>query len=109
MRCLLINQAFAKIFVVSSSTAIVLWSLLIVKSRALSAAIGIYGLLLGPAVIIAMVIGGLKLDVQINSGRVAFSQAVWFIVVGILLWQSKNVASCTLEQRSETLGEMTHI
>ena len=55
----LINQAFAKIFVVASSTAIVLWSLLIVKSRALSAAIGIYGLLLGPAVIIAMITGGL--------------------------------------------------
>jgi hypothetical protein len=80
----LINQAFAKIFVVSASTAIMLWSLLIVKSRALSAAIGIYGLLLGPAVIIALITGGLRLDVH-GFGLIIFSQAIWFIVTGILL------------------------
>ena len=60
----LINQAFARIFVVASSSAIALWSFLIVKNRALSVAIGLYGLLLGPAVIIAMITGGLSLDVH---------------------------------------------
>ena len=88
----LINQAFARIFVIASSTAIVLWSLLIVKSRALSVAIGIYGLLLGPAVIIAMVTGGLRLDVH-GFGLIIFSQAIWFIVVGILLWRLQNPIS----------------
>ena len=85
----LINQAFARIFVVASSTAIVLWSLLIVKNRALSVAIGIYGLLLGPAVIIAMITGGLRLDVH-GFGLITFSQAIWFIVAGILLWRLQN-------------------
>ncbi len=88
----LINQAFARIFVIAASTAIVLWSLLIVKSRALSVAIGIYGLLLGPAVIIAMVTSSLRLDVH-GFGLIIFSQAIWFIVVGILLWRLQNPMS----------------
>jgi hypothetical protein len=86
----LINQAFARIFVVASSAAIVFWSLLIVKSRALSVAIGIYGLLLGPAIVIAMIAGGLRLDVH-GFGLITFSQAIWFIVAGSLLWRSQNL------------------
>ena len=86
----LINQAFAGIFVVASSTAIVFWSLVIVKNRALSIAIGIYGLLLGPAIVIAMITGGLSLDVH-GFGLITFSQAIWFIVAGILLWRSQNL------------------
>ena len=76
----LINQAFAKIFVVASCSAVALWSLTIVKSRALPVAIGIYGLLLGPVLVIALISGGLSLDVH-GFGLVIFSQAIWFIVV----------------------------
>lgn len=82
----LINQAFARIFVVASSSAIALWSLLIVKNRALSVTIGLYGLLLGPAVIIAM-LAGLSLDVH-GFGLIIFGQAIWLIVTGILLMRS---------------------
>jgi hypothetical protein len=82
----LINQAFARIFVVASSSAIALWSLLIVKNRALPLAIGLYGLLLGPTVIIA-ILTGLSLDVH-GFGLIIFSQAIWFIVTGILLMRS---------------------
>lgn len=80
----LINQAFAKIFVVASCSAIALWSFMIVKNRALPIAIGIYGLLLGPVLVIAMVTGGLSLDVH-GFGLIIFGQAIWFIVAGILL------------------------
>jgi hypothetical protein len=80
----LINQAFAKIFVVASCSAIALWSFMIVKNRALPIAIGIYGLLLGPVLVIAMVTGGLSLDVH-GFGLIIFGQATWFIVAGILL------------------------
>jgi hypothetical protein len=83
-----INQAFAKIFVVASCSAVALWSLVIVKSRALPIAIGIYGLLFGPVIVIAMVSGSLSLDVH-GFGLIIFSQAIWFIVAGILLWRSK--------------------
>ena len=84
----LINQAFAKIFVVASCSAVALWSLMIVKSRAFPVAIGIYGLLLGPVLVIAMISGGLSLDAH-GFGLVIFSQAIWFIVAGILLLRSK--------------------
>jgi hypothetical protein len=85
----LINQAFAKIFVVASCSAVALWSFMIIKSRALSIALGIYGLLLGPVIVIAMIIGVLSLDVH-GFGLVIFSQAIWFIVAGILLLRSKE-------------------
>jgi hypothetical protein len=88
----LINQAFAKIFVVASCSAVALWSLTIVKSRALPIAIGIYGLLLGPVIVIAVISGGLSLDVH-GFGLVIFSQAIWFIVVGVLLLRSKETLS----------------
>jgi hypothetical protein len=88
----LINQAFAKIFVVASCSAVALWSLMIVKSRALPIAIGLYGLFLGPVVVIALIIGVLSLDVH-GFGLVVFSQAIWFIVVGILLLRSRETFS----------------
>ncbi len=94
----LINQAFAKIFVVASCSAVAFWSLMIVKRRALSIAIGMYGLLLGPVIVIAMISGGLSLDVH-GFGLVVFSQAIWFIVVGILLLRSKETFARTFAQR----------
>ena len=83
----MLNQAFARIFVVASSTAIVLWSLRMVKGQLISVGLGIYGLLLGPALVIAMVPGGLRLDVH-GFGLITFSQAVWFILAGVLLMRS---------------------
>ncbi len=91
----LINQAFAKIFVVASCSAVALWSFMMVKSRALSMAIGIYGLLVGPVLVIALISGGLSLDVH-GFGLIIFSQAIWFIVVGILLLRSSVAFSLAL-------------
>lgn len=85
----LINQAFAKIFVVASCSAIALWSFTIVKNRALPIALGVYGLLLGPALVIAMMTGGLSLDVH-GFGLIIFGQAIWFIVAGILLCRERQ-------------------
>jgi hypothetical protein len=93
----LINQAFAKIFVVASCCAVAFWSLTIVKSRPFSIALGIYGLLLGPVLVIAMISGGLSLDVH-GFGLVIFGQAIWFIAAGVLLLRSKEA---TEEQNQE--------
>jgi hypothetical protein len=87
----MINQAFAQIFVVASCSAIALWSFMIVKSRALPIALGLYGLLLGPGLIIAMISGILGLDVH-GFGLIVFSQSIWFIVAGILLLRSDKHA-----------------
>jgi hypothetical protein len=84
----LINQAFAEIFVVASCSAIVLWSFMIVRNRALPIAIGIYGLLLGPVLLLAMITGGLRLDVH-GFGLIIFGQAIWFVVAGIHLWRAR--------------------
>lgn len=87
----LINQAFAKIFVVASCSAVALWSFTIVKSRAFPVAIGIYGLLLGPVIVITLISAALSLDAH-GFGLVIFSQAIWFIVAGILLLRSKETS-----------------
>ena len=76
-----LNQAFARILVVASSTAIALWSVSIIRSRALAVWTGIYGLLIGPLLIIAVAPGFLKLNVH-GFGLVVIAQAVWFIGVG---------------------------
>ena len=80
----LINQAFAKIFVVASCTAIALWSFLMVKGRALSTGLGVYGLLLAPVIVVAMTGGALSLDAH-GFGLIVFCEAIWLIAAGSLL------------------------
>src|SRR5436190_1783084 len=92
----LINQAFAKIFVVASCSAVVLWSVTMVKSRALPVALGIYRLLIGSVTIIFLICGALSLDAH-GFGLVVFSQAIWFIVAGILLLRSNEPRPPTVE------------
>jgi hypothetical protein len=79
-----VNQAFAKLYVVASSIAIALWSASNTRRRVFVSGIGIYGLLLGAATILMLVSGHLKLDVH-GMGLVMFSQAVWFVLVGVAL------------------------
>ena len=82
----LLNQAFARVLVVASATAIVLWSLSIVSRRALAPGVGIYGLVSGPVIVVAVVSGHLRLDVH-GFGLVVLAQSAWFIIVGVLLWR----------------------
>ena len=82
----MINQGFAKIGAVASCVAIVLWSALMVKSGALSRAVGLYGLFIGIATAIAIMTG--TLDLELHGFRlITFTQAIWFIAIGILLWR----------------------
>lgn len=88
----LINQAFARIFVVASCAAIGLWSFEIVRRRSVfPIASGLYGLLLAPGLIFAMITGSLRLDVH-GFGLIIFGQAIWFIVLGVLLFRTNNGA-----------------
>jgi hypothetical protein len=82
-----LNQSFARVFLVASSTSIVLWSVSILMSRTLALSVAIYGLFVGPAVIVA-VVSGLRLD-PYGAGLLIFGQSLWFIVVGTLLWRFK--------------------
>ena len=76
-----VNQAFAKVFVVASSIAIIFWSMAMRRER-LWNGIAIYGLCLGPITILALVSGHLSLGVH-GFGIVVVAQAIWFVAVGL--------------------------
>jgi hypothetical protein len=80
------NQAFAKIYAVGASIAILLWSIAIVRGRGLGRGLGIYGIVIGPPTIVALVSGHLRLDVH-GMGLVVLTQAIWFAAVGISMWR----------------------
>ncbi len=82
----LVNQAFARVFAVASSTAILLWSTAMVRRKVLAPGAGVYGIVVGCAVAVLVLAGHLRLDVH-GMGLVVVAQAVWFIVVGVRLYR----------------------
>ena len=88
-----LNQAFAQVYVVASSAAIVLWSAAILRTSNFSRPLGVYGYILGPLTVIALLSGHIRLNVH-GFGMIIVSQAVWFISAGVLLGRkSKNLRS----------------
>jgi hypothetical protein len=84
----LLNQAFAKIYVVASSTALLLWSLSILRGHRLPRGLALYGLVIAPLLIALVVSGSLRLDVH-GFGLVVVVQAFWFTAAAILLLRAK--------------------
>jgi len=85
----MLNQAFASILVVGSSVAIALWSAAIMRSRVIGRWLGVYGLVVGPLAILALVSGHLRLDVH-GFGLVVLVQSVWFVSAGVCLWRAPS-------------------
>jgi hypothetical protein len=81
-----LNQGFAQVFVVGSSVAIGLWSIAAIRSHTFARVIGIYGCILAPATILAVLAGGLALDVH-GFGLIVLAQAIWFCSVGARLYR----------------------
>jgi hypothetical protein len=86
-----INQAFAKVFVIASSAAILLWSATILAHGQLSRAAGVLGAIVGVLALLAVVIGHLRLDVH-GFGAVVLCQGIWMITVGVLLIRQTGAA-----------------
>jgi hypothetical protein len=84
-----LNQAFAMVFVVAVSVAIVLWSSAILKSKQFAASVGIYGCLLGPVTIVAVLSGHVTLGVH-GFGMIVLCQAIWYVFVGVTLMRMKE-------------------
>jgi len=84
-----LNQAFAMLFVVASSTAILLWSIAILRSGIFSRALGMYGCFLAPLTLIAVLSGHIRLNVH-GFGIVVLGQAIWFVSAGVLLWKQRQ-------------------
>jgi hypothetical protein len=89
---LYINQAYAQVFVVASSAAILLWSISVWRSGKLAPGLAVYGFLLGPITLMGLFSGHLNLDKH-GFGIVALGQAAWFIAAGVLLWSQQTRAT----------------
>jgi len=85
------NQGFAKVNVVASSIGIVLFSVSILRSRRLSPAAGVFGAVVGVAIVVLLLSGHLTLDVH-GFGVVTFAQSAWLIWVGVLLCGGETAA-----------------
>jgi hypothetical protein len=80
----LFNQAFAKIDVVATSAAILLWSIAVWRGRTLSRALAVYGFVVAPVVGVFVIFGWLRLDVH-GFGLVVLLQGAWFAAAGVML------------------------
>jgi len=85
------NQAFARIFSVAASLAIILWSISALRNGGLGQRLAIYGCVVSPLIIIGIGIGHLRLDVH-SMAAVWLAQAIWFIVAGWQLCAKKPLA-----------------
>lgn len=85
----IVNQAFAKVHVVATSVALLLWSAAILKTRLMPRIVGHAGAVVGGAVLLAFFGGHLRLNVH-GFGIVVALQAVWLIWVGVLLCRSRD-------------------
>ncbi|MBW3670370.1 MAG: hypothetical protein KY432_01720, partial [Acidobacteria bacterium] len=83
----LVNRAFASIFVIASTGAIVLWSASGIRGRTLPRGMGIFGMVAGIAVIAAFVGGHVGLDVH-GFGLIMLVEEIWF--VGVALWMIRR-------------------
>lgn len=87
-----LGQAFALVFVVASSAAILLWSMAILRSGGLARGIGIYGCILAPITMVAVLSGHVRLDVH-GFGAIILGQAIWFISAGLQLRKADKRAN----------------
>ena len=86
-----INQAFARIYSIAASIAIVCWSVSVLRNGGLGRGVAIYGCIVGPLLIVGIVAGYLRLDVH-GMAIVALAQSIWFIVVGAQLYSRPDGA-----------------
>jgi len=80
-----VNQAFARVYSVGASLAILCWSVAILRYRTLGMGVAIYGIILG--VVTAAGIGsGLLTPDRHGFAILIFGQAIWFLLVASGMW-----------------------
>lgn len=82
----LLNQGFAKVHLVATATAIVLWSTAILRGTTMPRAAGVAGVVIGALVLLGFFAGHLRLDVH-GFGIVMLVEGAWLVWIGILLWR----------------------
>lgn len=86
--CWLLNQAMAKLGVIAMSAGILAWSFDLLRSGKLVRLTGAVGVLVGMASVAALMIGVLSLNVH-GMMLVVVTQAIWTVMIGILLFNAK--------------------
>ncbi len=76
-----INQAFASIYSVAASIAIILWSISALRNGGLARGTAIYGCIISALIIVGVCVGHLRMDVH-GMAAVSLGQTIWFILVG---------------------------
>lgn len=79
-----INQAFARIYSVAASIAILLWSVSALRNGGFGRGIAIYGCIISPLIILGICVGHLRVDVH-GMAAVVLGQAIWIVLVGYQL------------------------
>ena len=80
----MLNQGFAKVHVVASSVAVVLWSVALLRVGRPERAAGVAGILVGLVTLVVFFAGAVQLDVA-GFGAIMFAQAAWGIWLGVVL------------------------
>jgi|SRR5580700_1458304 hypothetical protein len=93
-----INQAFARIYSVAASAAILLWSASALRNGGLGRGVTIYGCVIAALIIVGVSVGHVRLDVH-GMAAVWLGQAIWFVVVGFQLYSRAVNSSDGLETR----------
>lgn len=75
------NQAFARMYSVGASAAIILWSVSALRNGGLGRGVSVYGCVISALIIFGIAISHLRLDVH-GMAVVWLAQAIWFIVAG---------------------------
>jgi hypothetical protein len=82
-----INQTFARIFAVAASVSVALWSVSALRNGGLGRGMAVYGIVVGPLVIIGVFAGHLRMDVH-GFGMIVLAQTIWFTGAGLQLCRS---------------------
>lgn len=81
-----LNQAFAKVYVVFSGIALMLWSAAILRERTMARGLAVLGALTGVIQVIGVLTGWLRLDIH-GFGLVVLLQGIWLIWLARHLWR----------------------
>lgn len=91
------NQAFARIYSVAASLAILLWSATVLRNGGLNRGIATYGAVIAVVITILIAVGHLRLNVH-GMAVVVFAQALWFVLAGVEMM--RGVQSATLDSQA---------
>jgi hypothetical protein len=86
-----VNQGFAKTFLVGSSVALVIWSVLLLKFGGFAKIIGVLGCAISSICVILFFVGHLQTD-RHGFGIFFFVQSVWMVSTAIWMLRDKSSA-----------------